>query len=259
MYGFWVDNTYLTGSSGHFFTGSCNCSDSMICASADLECLRESDFTAYDSTTCDVATCADKGCIRDGTCQTCTGSFTFCHLCFDRECNDCTDYAAGSCTECLANSTEGSGACTCNAGFARLGNDTQLPCLACHTSCSTCTTGGITNYSDCTACDGTASGQGILIHGSIYYCTEFCPTGQTHSAGVCTGTLGAVFGATFNDFSSSWSTSSVTLTAQGTYPAKERGNYFQGSGSSDRMEFNNFYLNVHFTVSAWIRLDAVGT
>jgi hypothetical protein len=25
------------------------------------------------------------------------------------------------------------------------------------------------------------------------------------------------------------------------------------------MEFNSFYFNVKFTVSAWIRLDAVGT
>jgi hypothetical protein len=175
-------------------------------------------------------------------------------------CTTCSDYNESSCSVCTYNvGGDGTTDCSCTGAYERLSNDTTLLCAACHTGCSTCTNGGLTNYSDCTACDGTSSGKGILIHGSIYYCAEFCPTGLTHNTGVCDGSPGQVIGATFNDFGSSWSTGSVTLTAQGTYPAKERGNYFQGSGASDRMEFNNFYFNVKFTVSAWIRLDSVGT
>ena len=92
-----------------------------------------------------------------------------------------------------------------------------------------------------------------------YYCAAYCPTGQTIAA-VCTGTLGVVFGAIFNEFATSWTgTDSVSLTAQGTRPAKERGNYFKGSTSTDHMEFTSMYLNVGFTVSAWVRVDAIGS
>ena len=214
MYGLWVDNTYLTGDSSHYFTGTCNCADGMACATADGECMRSLDFDSYAAGTCSVATCADIGCVRDGECQSCT--FDYCHLCADRECKNCSNYDVGSCTECeftSGGSTLGTGACTCNAGFARLGNSIDLACGACHTNCATCTTGGLTNYSDCTSCDGTASGNGILIQGSNYYCADYCPTGQT-TAAVCNGSLGAVFGATFNEFATSWTgADSVTLTA----------------------------------------------
>ena len=61
-----------------------------------------------------------------------------------------------------------------------------------------------------------------------------------------------VFETTFHNLADSWTNNSITLASNGALPAKDRGYYFNGIGST-RMNFtNDFALNLAFTVSAWI-------
>jgi hypothetical protein len=91
MYDFFVDATYVTGTSAYFFTqGSCTCGGA-ACATLATECLRDWNFDEFAAgSSCDGTTCANKGCVRSGACQTCTD--VYCHLCYDRECTQCSDY-----------------------------------------------------------------------------------------------------------------------------------------------------------------------
>ena len=61
-----------------------------------------------------------------------------------------------------------------------------------------------------------------------------------------------VYESTFQNLADSWTNNSITLASNGALPAKDRGYYFNGTGSS-RMNFDDdFALNIAFTVSAWI-------
>ena len=251
IYGFYVDNTYITTTPrSQQHQGACTGCTSSICAATDTECLDDWEFGEYAPAENCATGCEQTGCVHS----------YHCHLCYDAMCTTCSDYAEGSCSDCTYNAG-GSGTtnCSCAGAYVRLGDDTQLLCAACHDTCSTCTTGGLGNYSDCTACDGTASGKGISIHSNILYCADYCPTGLTDNTNTCDGSPGAIFGATFEGFSSLWTTSTVTISAQGPYPAKERGRYFKGSGSTDHMVCGDMLLNVRFTVSSWARVDAIGS
>ena len=64
-----------------------------------------------------------------------------------------------------------------------------------------------------------------------------------------------VFETTFNNLADTWTNNSITLTSNGALPAKDRGYYFNGTGTT-RMDFDNdFALNVDFTISAWVNYD----
>ena len=178
MYGIWIENVYQTGARTWFFDqSSCDgtCTSS-ACATAADECLDDWEFTEYaDGQSCG-ADCTDIGCVREEACQSCADPN--CHLCFDAECTSCTGYAEGECTTCgLSSYTTGTTNCTCIAGSVRDSNSLNKLCLACHTGCDTCSTGGLTNYSDCTACDASASKVGLSIAGGsgFVYCATTCP------------------------------------------------------------------------------------
>jgi hypothetical protein len=89
-------------------------------------------------------------------------------------------------------------------------------------------------------------------------CIAYCPT--TFTAGVskpeCTAPGDAlVFHEAFNTFEGPWGILSTdTGNATGTYPAKLRGQYFDGS---DYMTVSAFTLAPDFAVMAWIRLPSV--
>ena len=259
IYSLYIDNTYLSGSSSTWIptqTGGC-----LPLAHSSNDCLGEFNFDEYaNGSQCD-ATCTSgsQGCRRAGICHTCDGS-SYCHLCFDRECENCSDYSDGSCASSMCASSgfaqEASGSCTCGIGSVRA--NTDVACEGCHTNCTTCDIGGTGNYSDCTACDTGASQKGIPFNGSYVVCANYCPTTTTDSA-ICTGSPSAVFGATFALFDTSWTNNSITLTAYDTQPAKDRGNWFNGSAGT-RMDFtSDFTLNIDFTLSTWIRVESLAS
>lgn len=87
-------------------------------------------------------------------------------------------------------------------------------------------------------------------------CLSYCPTGYTDvdCAKPTSGNV-EVFCSSFNDFAGSWTDNSIELKNYGAYPAKHRGQYFQGS--EDFMLFeNNFTLSFNFSLFTWVRLDS---
>jgi hypothetical protein len=123
VYNFFIYNTPRTTGSTIFSTNPCDSSCDK-CTHVDTQCLSDYLFTKQpDGTDCD-GTCNGMGCRRAGECHTCDGS-NFCHLCYDRECTNCTDYAKGSCgtDKCAstpqAKAAAASGECECISTAAR--------------------------------------------------------------------------------------------------------------------------------------------
>ena len=229
IYGIWIENVYQTGTRTQYFNqASCDgtCTSS-ACATAADECLDDWEFTEYaDGQSCG-ADCTNIGCVRAEDCLSC--SDPDCHLCFDAECTACTGYAEGDCTTCgqTANST-GSTNCTCSAGSVRDSSSLNKLCLSCHTDCETCTTGGLTNYSDCSVCNaaGTYKFGLPMAGGSTVYCANYCPQALTESGNTCTGTLGVIYESNFNTLGTTWANNGFTLDGESTTkPARNRGQY----------------------------------
>ena len=61
-----------------------------------------------------------------------------------------------------------------------------------------------------------------------------------------------VFETTFNNLADTWTNNSITLTSNGALPAKDRGYYFNGTGTTHMKFDTDFALGLDFTVSAWI-------
>ena len=74
----------------------------------------------------------------------------------------------------------GDNKCACYDGFGRAGLGL---CQQCFAGCKSCSTGGLTDYSDCTVCNDdkfpieTGNGTGI------YICLDFCPDSYTSGTG----------------------------------------------------------------------------
>jgi hypothetical protein len=137
------------------------------------------EFNEYTSgSTCASTSCDDRSCVRSSTCRatgSCEASFNFCHICNDLECKECSDYTTCDVGKCGNSGLAVSGAaniCECGPNSVRTGAENSL-CLACHTGCSTCTTGALTNFSDCTACVTQKIPSSYTA-----YCSA-CPTGFT--------------------------------------------------------------------------------
>ena len=210
--------------------------------------------------TCATPTCDNISCVKSGTCQDVTNECDdgFCHLCHDRECKLCNTYTAcvdGHCTQSTGAQSNG-GNCECQTGFGRA--DINSLCDSCHGTCNACDVGGTNNYSDCTLCDSSSFGitHDVTPH---YYCLNYCPT--TFTAGTqpdCTpGGSYLVYESNFSLFSDTWENNGISFltTDQDVYPAKYRGQYFNGSTSY--MKFSNFTLSTSFTIMAWIRVDSI--
>jgi hypothetical protein len=121
VFGFYVDKDFTAaGSFLHAKAATCHVScGTDKCTSVSTACLRSYEFDEYSAgDKCDVATCANRGCVRSGTCRTCSGAANeFCHLCADIECDVCTGYTAVTCTTCNATRTGvNAGACDCKSG-----------------------------------------------------------------------------------------------------------------------------------------------
>ena len=249
------NSALLSGDDGKYGNSGCSC-DGAKCTDDTTQCLRDWDFLEYAAgSSCDPS--CIQGCVRGSdVCDnvTCENGFTHCDLCYDRECTECSDYFSNYCLATRCSSTtlaSGTGTCSCNVGAFR--TDEQGPCLACHTDCGSCTTGALTNYSDCTSC--LAPSFSVPITGSYFYCANYCPEGFTASVPTCTASTSPslIYTALLNNFDGPWTNNGITATQQGMNPAKERGHYF--SGTDEYASLSDFTLNFRFSILAWIRID----
>jgi hypothetical protein len=65
-----------------------------------------------------------------------------------------------------------------------------------------------------------------------------------------------LFEGRFKPFDRTWTNRGITVTSQGTYPAFERGEYFDGA---DHMTMTDFKLRFTFSIALWVRPDAIAT
>ena len=87
------------------------------------------------------------------------------------------------------------------------------------------------------------------------HCTDFCPTNYTGGSPRCTPGATAIWAMTFDTFTdAAWTNNSIAATATGTFPAYERGHYFESSTPA-YLALGDFQLSVRFTISGWIRPD----
>lgn len=87
------------------------------------------------------------------------------------------------------------------------------------------------------------------------YCAEYCPLGYTPNGVDCTKDSDAeLFCARIEGFENSWSTTSyLTLFRKGVYPAKYRGQFFDGSDSIDFGASTKWTLNHSFAFMCIVR------
>lgn len=248
----------------HTKTGSPMYDTSNLCPAPNgSQCAVDQDFENNASgTACDQNDCVDNGksCSRTD-CPTCEDDFKFCNLCKSKFCKECSNYT--DCTTCTDNATKSNADCTCNDGYFEDGTK----CTQCGLGCKTCPS-QLSNWANCEDC---LTGKfKVQIAASKYACLDYCPTGyQTDGLatpveqtcdwnGVDTDVEAACFN--FNTFDdSSWSIQNsgksinVTATQNGTVPAYNRGQYFDGS---DTIDITNLRIGFNFSLFTWIRLDA---
>ena len=262
---------------GSAYYGNAGCTDCSggSCTDVNTECMQSAPFDQdLGGNTCEAATCADISCVRDSACQTCT--FAYCHLCYDRECTECSYYNEGDCLATKCDSSDNAeddaanpGQCICSANYGRA--DVNGICLGCHTNCLSCDVGGTNNYSDCTACDAGSIYDLAASGASFKYCTAYCPTGYDGaSAPACTIATDAdasIITFNFNkptqDFTNAGVLTtafdvSVTFAAPSGSPAKNRGLYFDGTNDGF-IPLAPFTLNHTFSIHAWALVKAVGS
>ena len=232
-----------------------------VCAATNCSTLGFDEFDDSGSTeTCDGTNCSNRSCVKSGDCQlltSCTNN-SFCHLCADRECSNCTDYTtceAASCTQTnfASNDAVQTSTCVCNDNYGRSGVDSI--CRACKAGCLDCDVGGQDHFGDCTAC-ATTHFAIQLTDATHNICINYCPTLYTGSVPNCVAPVTTVvFEADFNTISvGPWSSASgVSATSTNTYPAYERGQYFNGSDAY--MQLSSLKLAPSFSFLAYIRLD----
>ena len=69
----------------------------------------------------------------------------------------------------------------------------------------------------------------------------------------------SAFEAKFEGFASTWTYNGINLNSHGAIiPSKNRGQYFNQSELSYMEFIDDFYLNVDFTITSWIRVDEIG-
>jgi hypothetical protein len=97
----------------------------------------------------------------------------------------------------------------------------------------------------------------VDIDGTHNWCANYCPTGYASSGSApnCDNptTTWLIYDISFNAFSGTWENNNITLASSSVAPAKNRGQYFNGTGSS--MQFSDFTLAINFSVLTWLRLD----
>jgi hypothetical protein len=200
------------------------------CLTIDFNKYKDGSNSAQD---CKSPECDNRSCVKSGICQPtgdCADSYDFCHLCKDRECKKCLNYTECINGQCgLGGHSESDGtSCKCVSGYGRDTSDLNNACAECHGTCDTCTTGGLTDYSDCTKCKTDTGGVGVrfpIDSDDTRFCTTFCPTRYTPTSGVCDPPVGdataTLYKQSFSGFGTSFpdATIGITATPTGTYPA----------------------------------------
>jgi hypothetical protein len=88
------------------------------------------------------------------------------------------------------------------------------------------------------------------------YCIDYCPDGYTGTKPNCTLNDANIFCQNFEGFANQWTENGITLEQKESYPAKMRGNHFNGYKNGSYMLFKDtFKLNFDFTLYMWIRKD----
>jgi hypothetical protein len=146
--------------------------------------------------------------------------------------------------------------CTCVAPSTRADEDAQ--CLACHDQCETCTTNGIMNYGNCSACK--AGAIDISSDDDYKYCMITCPTGFTDPSCTMPSNGEKILHVNFNKPGTSYANSgsagsamnlSAVVDGSSGYPAYARGLHFNGS-TNGYLRVPNLIKSHTFAVHAWV-------
>ena len=201
-------------------------------------CLWDCDIGYYWST---------PSCVlcKTGCTEGCIGE-TYCNLCADPICYDCSDFYA-VCSQCKSNAAIVGSSCECNGGYYW---DIDLEvCAVCSNVCLTCS--GPNTY-DCTSCANS-----LFLLAQI--CVDICPIGYQEVSGNCVLTVNEVVDFTITGFTISgdnyFTTANsiehypVSITSQ-PLPALNRGYYFS---STTTMSSDTILLSYNLTFVLWIK------
>ena len=164
-------------------TSGCTRNCTNFCPASSSQCLSDCEYLEwpeYDALT-NVGSCnachasCTTGCTRDDHCS----------FCIDGECEQCTNFELGAtCSQCYTGITDSSGTvdCVCNDyPTGRVYLSAAGACLGCHAHCDGCESRiGRTSLYDC----GNDCITNYAQHGGL--CEDYCPTGYTDVAKVCT-------------------------------------------------------------------------
>ena len=140
---------------------------STICDKSSFSCTICPSTTNACLETCNHGSWWDGfGCNQCDACDynSCVRQDKSCNLCYDVQCEVCSTFNNGSCSECKANATLNSGVCTCKTNY--YWNNIDEACEFCNPWYKVIS-------------------QGV--------CLNNCPTGYTNTSGICTGTPGKIF------------------------------------------------------------------
>lgn len=136
-------------------------------------------------------------------------------------------------------------------------------CKACFTNCDACNPGGLSNYSDCSAC--SAGAYDISPYGAFKYCTTYCPSGWFEDPAIsCTAPPvdKMVFSVDFNAplevypngaFTGNAFDVTPTRVAPSASPAKNRGLYWDGLAAG-YVEIPSLLLGSRMSIHSWVLL-----
>ena len=198
------------------------------------------------------------------SCVTCVRGDSFCNICEDKKCQECSDFTANTCVECKEYSELDNGTCKCADGYAW--DETTNKCLECDSKCLTCSALGFLNCIDCK-------------HPYFFYeiCLEECPTGTRKNlvTNRCATDFTEVFRLEFEALhgkltdkaqseievrhGSSWDFY-PQLDSEDPIPVYKRGYFFDGTSSVLHLPpysgNENHLLNLapDFTIMMWVNL-----
>ena len=206
-------------------------------------CLWNCDINEYRrSSTCS----ACKTSCTEG----CTGG-TYCNLCKDPKCYNCTDFTS-ICYGCKDNTVLVGGVCACISGLYW---DSGLEaCNPCSSLCLNCY--GSNNY-DCTSC-----AAGLFLLAQI--CVNACPIGYQGISGICVMNDTNVVNVTMSGLKMNNDSSFTTANSIKYYPvtnvtqplpAFSRGFYFN---TTTNLSSNEVLLSYNLTIILWIKQTQPG-
>ena len=149
----------------------------------------------------------------ESSCTNCRHSDN-CELCTNALCTKCNTFASDSvCTDCVQFAQlNGSNTCECDSEHVQIEADT----CGCSSECVRCTADNEYNCLECQT-------GGYYLQSGSTFCFNFCGVGYSISDVTCTGSDTRI--------KTDYSTFEVSRAVSDPWPAKDRGQYFNGSDS----------------------------